>query len=240
MIPRTNYGTFFNLQDSFYPVNQYWKHTFQIKFPKDISFPDLPLPCGHNVNTSLCDHLGRSVQHINFIRKQGLHAVHTTMNEIYAALPDTPQGHIPRRKRSLLPFLGKVGHSLFGLATDNDIKTITKHIEQLEKHQGVLFQELQHYNFSSIMQLMDQRMTNMMTAVQFNHHALLSLKQSLTANSESVNNALTSIITFLADSIRIVTMLELKVNQFLDGILDMTKGQLSQHIVSTCGKSCSK
>ena len=28
-------------------------------------------------------------------------------------------------------------------------------------------------------------------------------------------------------------MVELKINQFLDGILDMTKGKLSQHILST-------
>ena len=70
-------------------------------------------------------------------------------------------------------------YSLFGLARDNDIKTISKHIDQQENYQVVLFQELQHQNFLSIMQLVDQRMSNVMSAVQFNHHALQSLKQSL-------------------------------------------------------------
>ena len=46
-----------------------------------------------------------------------------------------------------------------------------------------------------------------------------------------MDKALSSILTFLADSIRIVTKLEFKLNRFLDGILQMKKGKLSHDII---------
>ena len=183
IIPRTNYGIFFQHHDSFFPMVQYWRHTFQINIHNEIRLPDLPLPCAPELNTSTCDHLARSVEHINFIRRQGVESIQATLNEIYQVIPDSPKISVSRGKRSLLPFLGKLGHSLFGLATDNDIKTISQHIEHLEKHQNLLLHELQNQNFSSIMKLVDQRMNNAMRAVQFNFHALQSLKQSWMSNT---------------------------------------------------------
>ena len=178
MLPRTNYGVFFKPTGTMCPSSQYWKHTFQITLPKTISLPDLPLPCEPDVNTTMCQPLHRSIEHVNFIRTQGLQTINATFTEIYEIIPNEHRMQVPRHKRSLLPFLGKIRHSLFGLATDSDIATISQHIHKLEEHETLLFQELNHHNFSSFMKLADKRMTNTMNAVQFNYHVLQTLRQN--------------------------------------------------------------
>ena len=233
IVPRTNYGVFFESKGYLHLYSHSWTHTFEVRLPHKIHLPLLPLPCGTAINTSACEHLDRSVEHVNFLRQQGEQVINATITDIHSLLPETTHTKPTRTRRSLIPFLGKIGHSLFGLATDDDIKAVKMHISQLQKHQDELFAELVQQNFSSYMKITDRRISNVMTAAQFNFHALTSLRQTWTSQMDDMYGAMSSIITFLADSVRIVTELETRLEKFHHGLILLKQGTLSEYIIPT-------
>ena len=80
-----------------------------------------------------------------------------------------PKAVIQRSKseRSLLPFIGQFSKTLFGMATTDDVNTLSRHINVLSKRTNELGMALTQHgaHFSSYIRSANKRIDNLMMAI---------------------------------------------------------------------------
>ena len=219
MLPLTNYELFV----------EYWYHTFQVDLPKSLQLSPLPDICnlqGRNNDSDImeCEPIQRAIEHINYIRNHTVITFEQFRASLYRLLPNSPLPHTTKRKRTLLmPWVSELGRFAFGFGKDEDVKTLASHIQALQERQNLVLNEINHGNegFSSFMATADARMTETMKAVQFNEHAISSLKQQLAFDFTKFTQVGSSISIFMTDNIRISSILTKEIEDFSNGILDM-------------------
>ena len=135
------YGILFKDAGSIVLSTNVWKHTFEIQIPNDIS-PTLDLSgCGQANGDA--EELCPSHGHILPLLEQFNHLSSRVNQKIIKTLEvvtrlSGPKLNIPevndtlptrsRSARSLIPLIGEVGSSLFGLATEGQLKTLARHV----------------------------------------------------------------------------------------------------------------
>ena len=146
MINRVNYGVFFNPIKEAYSVHDHWLHTFELIVPQ-IWIPQRP-------NISECDtdneddpHFDQCIYYFDILdamdkqQKHYFHMLNQTMTQLDHAL------HLPqhktrksdsRSKRRIFGFIGELSHTIFGTATEKDVKLVASHVENLENKTGRL------------------------------------------------------------------------------------------------------
>lgn len=86
-----------------------------------------------------------------------------TLQAAYDLLPHVSlPPNLAKRRRSLLPFIGKIASSLFGTATEDDIKALAAHVQAISKSQSQMLSgfQVQTEHMSSFMTLSQERMNN--------------------------------------------------------------------------------
>ena len=146
MINRVNYGVFFNPIKEAYSVHDHWLHTFELIVPQ-IRIPQRP-------NISECDtdneqdpRFDQCIYYFDILdamdkqQKHYFHMLNQTMTQLDHAL------HLPqhktrksdsRSKRRIFGFIGELSHTIFGTATEKDVKLVASHVENLENKTGRL------------------------------------------------------------------------------------------------------
>ena len=88
---------------------------------------------------------------------------------------NTPVPHSrSRSKRSLLPFIGDLSHSLFGTATEKEMNEVRKHVELLEKRSDRMNEAFSNFSdhLYSFIQVSISRYENLEVGIMDNHQAL--------------------------------------------------------------------
>lgn len=73
-------------------------------------------------------------------------------------------------KRALLPFVGDLSKSIFGIATENDVRVLAGHINALTRQQNKVVRALAKHggDLSSYINQVDDRMDNLMEGIKEN------------------------------------------------------------------------
>ena len=128
VISRPNVGVVFSQEQDMPIPPTIWHHTLAIPFKLTSSWTP-PLALCNNSNTDIC----RVIQNLHSLYSEAILRVHdqiasTEMNIIHMA----ELTKSTRQKRGLFDFIGKGAKSLFGLATNEDLKVLAQHILKLQ------------------------------------------------------------------------------------------------------------
>lgn len=139
-----------------------------------------------------------------------------------------------RSKLVLLPLVGELSKSIFGVATTNDVNVLTQHINQLTRNNNKVAKALKRYggDFSSFVTHIDQRLSNAMKGMKAKsitiNRKITELKQV-----ESELPAITSLFTgYLMRHINDAFLLETFLTNLRASLSDLAEGKLSPWIIT--------
>ncbi len=258
---RLNYGVIFTPTEYVHASNQYWSHLFKVRLPDAnlamaSRFPVCQTPVNTQVRNRVKSYhalsqapeptpppakcinqsspLYDALEEYDNVQLKLKDMMNDTLSKIKVLIPSQDKLPSPnsRSKRSLLPFLGSLGKSLFGLATENDVKTLAKHIDFLEKNNrqtGSLF-ESQNKKLTSFMQTTSHRIANAVQQITSNSDQILMLDKHLLQldNLLTYSLHLTRVLTHQA---HLAVSLEYHLENFLQSVYQLQAGKLSPLLI---------
>lgn len=229
---RLNYGVMFQKQIDVDFASDTWVHTFEIPLFLDVTLPELS-KCTLR-NPKYCFTLHQLSVNIKVIRTKLKSHLDSAKQLVYALIPEIKMPLKSRSKRALLPFVGELSKSLFGVATSNDVNVLAQHINQLTKNNNKVAKALKRYggDFSSFVTHIDERLSNAMKGMKAEsvtiNRMITELKQV-----ESELPAITSIFTgYLMRHLNDAFLLETFLTNLRASLSDLAEGKLSPWIIS--------
>jgi hypothetical protein len=102
-------------------------------------------------------------------------------------IPETT-GNKGFSKRALLPFVGDLSKSIFGIATENDVRVLAGHINALTRQQNKVVRALARHggDLSSYINQVDDRMDNLMEGIKENKALTKILAAKITNETDKL------------------------------------------------------
>ena len=122
----------------------------------------------------------------------GSSTLNSTLKSLKHILSQHSNSRTPTRSsRSILPIVGQLSKTLFGLATEDDVQLLARHIYSIEKGREESKQAFAKYqqklNSELYMTTANQRITNIVAATTDNYKVLRVLARKLTTFSNSAS-----------------------------------------------------
>ncbi len=162
--------------------------------------------------------------------------VNTALTRIRELIPESTVSKMSQHRRSLLPFIGDLSHTLFGTATTKEVNILKEHINAMIKtSNGIAHSFSLHSDkMQSFMTTVDKRISNVMQSVQDNHREIVEVVRQMNKVSNMVKQEETvmlSAVTVLLKHTKIAAQIEQKVRQFMEGVYNLLQGKLSPNLV---------
>ncbi|KAK3097343.1 hypothetical protein FSP39_008811 [Pinctada imbricata] len=236
MVQRLNYGILFEPVNQLYLGQEYWAHTFEIPLPKKVYYHH-SLIC----NAPQCKHKQHILSTLNSLRMETEANVNATVREIHSLIPRTrflePKTYIgsSRSRRGLFDFIGDISKSLFGTATSDDVNTLKRHMEILNKNNKkvVKAMAMQEKHLSSFISTVNHRFDNVMSAVHENHKDTVALTSLLHTSIDALEHEMIILEELILKQTNASSQLKLSLEHLKLGIHDLVKGKLSPFLITT-------
>lgn len=209
-----------------------WVHTFEIPLFLDTTVPDLS-NCTLN-NPKYCLTLHQVSVNIKVIRNKLKNHLNSAKQLVYSLIPQITMPIKSRSKRALLPFVGELSKSIFGIATTNDVNVLAQHINKLTENNNKVAKALTRYggDFSSFVTHFDERLSNAMKGMKAESTTINRMITEL-KEVESEIPAMTSIFTgYLMRLINDAFLLETFLTNLRASLSDLAEGKLSPWIIT--------
>ena len=183
---RVNYGVLFDPIKEVYAIHDYWINTYEVKCPNANGMWYFQIHCesenkSKGTADQICAYYQAAFRGINEMRQEYGCLMNHTMTQLMQALPPKPPNYrqSARARRKLFGFIGQLLHTLFGTATEKDVRLASSHVEALEKKSQTMAATLANvtHDLSSFMTLSSDRMNNMKQQVIDEHNVLENLSQ---------------------------------------------------------------
>ena len=244
-ISKLNYGVVFEGEGSVCAVYDFWAHTYEIPFPglklnkfvKDRGNRSLSCEALARHHLEACYIMKDALKNVNEVRRRYMSNLNLSLKLAKEVMPfelgnHTTTGSRSRSKRSLLPFIGDLSRSLFGTATEKEVKQMAKHIDLLEKRNAGLAEAFAQYSddLSSFMTVANRRHNNLRQTIQDNHQAITALAQDMSEISNHLHHNL-QFSVLLNREIYLAMTLQEGLQEFLHGIHGLLHHQLSPYML---------
>ena len=241
VVNRVNYGVVFTKEVTAGVVYDYWTHTVRMPIPRVYQQKRVPVNCQHTLNNSFnrnCLPYSMIYQSVDRTRETYLKALNNeSLTHILEMMPShKPETCRSRSARAPLGFIGDIGHTLFGTARVKDVKLLARHFEALEAKSGKTLSKMAKFteNFSSFIQISENRYSKLKVAVKENHLAVANLADNLNnleANLAQQRITSTIMITLFVEELYHTINLQAGLSEFLEGVHDLMRHKLSRHII---------
>ncbi len=185
-----------------------------------------------NMTAELLEDLRQDINDLEWDWTEMKENTKTVAKQMLTHTPQVPDSH--RTKRFLGNPFAWIGKSLFGLASNSDVKRLAMAVQHLQRNQeGSLdqFKALKE-DATSFMRLSNNRMDGLRDAIQHVYQRLSvatdAIRQRTTANAQLLVFSVGA-ITKLLDKIHLI---ERQMNTFTNGIKALLWGRLSPDLVS--------
>lgn len=231
-IQRLNYGILFKDKGQLILGTEYWRQTYALQLPAIPRIHPEKNPCGLVT--------GPNCKHLQYIASQ-LHELHhathrkllQTLHFINRHVP-APTHSTTQTKRALFGFVAEWSKSLFGTATETDIKTLSRHIKQLANQQtkvlGILTQHGHH--MSSYTSLTNKRIDDLQHTVNDNFKAIVNITTEFQQDIDNLETDMVKITQMW--NTQTTAALELE-NDFLElkiAVQNLLAGHLSPVLIT--------
>jgi len=225
-----NYGVVFEREAKLTLAQEYWLHTYEIALPEHVPFPVM-VPCYKDNNTCLL--IANVLSQLNAIRLETDARLNNTLKTVNKLVPHASIVRKSRSKRALLPFIGKFSQTLFGTATVDDVNTLGKHINALNKRTRSLANALLQHgeHLSSFMQKSNDRMNNLMDGIKQNNVAIRYITSQLKKSTTTLQQSFEDMTSLLIHQLQISNKLNHELDELKLAVVDLANGNLSPLIL---------
>ena len=230
-LQRLNYGVVFEPLDQIHLATEHWMHTFAIQLPKGLNVLDI---AGCNLDQNKCKIVNDVLLEINQIRQDTQHIMNNTINSIISLIPErNVTKRQSRRRRSLLPFIGRISKSLFGTATSDDVQMLANHVNALNRLTRTMAHSMQQHdnNLASYMHTMDNRVANIVKGIKENELAIEHIQTQLFESFNNLEQTFSAMNVLIAKQIEKSRALEKSFSELLKGTYDLVEGKLSPYLI---------
>ncbi|XP_069132410.1 uncharacterized protein [Argopecten irradians] len=233
-IQRLNYGILFEPTAKVYLGQEYWSHTFKMPMPKRMYLPEIP-PCRRQT----CKMADTVIKSLNNLRMQCMSSINATVMQIHHLVPhsyfqNTLALSSRRSKCGLFDFIGQISKSLFGTATSNDVENLKRHMQVLNNNNVKLAKAMaqEAHQLTSFMSTVNDRLDNVVKAVQINHDQTITLSNQFAASLDGIEHEFVLLENMMLSQINVTTVLNKHLEHAQLAIHDLVKGKLSPFLFS--------
>jgi hypothetical protein len=176
-VRRHNYGVIFQANGVTYPNSGVWSHTFHITLPMVSTWPTVSDWCVIDSFKQICSEFPGLTTLVRNFTNNTQHQFRQSLHQVYDLLRNSPlPSDLSKRKRSLLPFIGRLSSSLFGTASEDDVRLVESHVQAISKSQSGLLSGFQRHTqlMSSFISLSQERMNNFDTLLKQQYDSVIS------------------------------------------------------------------
>ena len=137
-----------------------------------------------------------------------------------------------RSKRAPFGFIGSISRSLFGTATEKEIKQISNHIKALEQRNIHLGEAMSTFSedLSSFMTVSNEKISNLQLGIEDNHDAIMSIARGMREVSSSLQHNL-QFTVLIAKELYLAMNLQESLQEFLHGVHGLLHHKLSPYLL---------
>jgi hypothetical protein len=229
---RLNYGVIFQKQTDVDFASDVWIHTFEIPLYLNMDIGDISVCSQSNQKFCLITH--QLSININVIGRRLRAHVTDTRNLVYDLIPQTRLPINSRAKRALLPFVGELSKSIFGIATSNDVNILAQHINRITQKENRIAKALQRYggDFSSFITHEDKRITNAVNGIKQNGIAINNLITKINIVDSQIPSLMSAFTSYLIKHLNNAFRVETFLTNLRASLSDLAEGKLSPWILS--------
>ena len=231
---RINYGIIFEKESQIYFSAEHWTHTyvFKLERPKDL-IPIWPA-CINCTNTDnmLNTNIRYVFSQLNKLHNETIADIDKTIQNIFKLIP-SHEFAANRKRRSVLPIIGKISKGLFGLATVDDVQKIANYVNILKQKQNKAIESFSHEVdiLHSFMSATDQRNSNLIKGVKENNRVLNKINRDLQVNFDKLQEKNSMVMSILVDQIQKSSKLSKAFSDLMLGIHSLLQNRLTTNLV---------
>lgn len=122
---------------------------------------------------------------------------------------------IPIKTRTFY-FVGEISKSLFGTATSDDITTLQRHMQILNRHNVKLAKAMAHQDqhLSSFINTVDNRFSNVLAAVKKNHQDAVAISRFVHASMDALDHEFFIMSQLIIKQTNVPAQLEKKLEKY--------------------------
>ena len=236
ILSRVNYGVLFDPIRTAFAVHDYWMHTFEVETHQMIAHRMPSVTCSWNDTNHPCYYY----ENVHKSRDKMQEEYYTMLNETLAQLEDAldlPEHNMDhnndfRSKRKIFGFIGELSHTIFGTATEKDVKLVAAHVEKLENRSALMAKMLSNFtqDLSSFMTVSSKRMNNLKQQIVDEHDAISKLSVLYQHLSTHETRQALLIMKIIKEH-HYTFVYHAAVSQFLQGAQDLLQDKLSMYLV---------
>ena len=230
---RINYGTIFEHKYQIYFSSEHWAHTYIFKLERPMELnPFWPACNCTNKTIPLHPDFKYVLYQLNALHNNTLAEIDNVISEIFELIPQH-DFESRRKRRSLIPIIGRISKGLFGLATTEDVQKIANYINYAQKKQNKEIKGFTHEIdiLHSFMSATDFRINNVIKGVKENNMMLMRINQDLHANFEKLQEKNSMIMSILVDQLQKSSYLSHSFANLKYGIYNLMRNQLTTNII---------
>lgn len=206
--------------------SEHWQHTFVI----DLKIPNFQ----HDDQPKCkCPEIAAVSKHLSSVHNDTMLYVDTVTNNILDMVHVSDK--LPsRRRRSLLPFVGKIASGLFGLSTSSDVQKIANNLNALHKNNDKLDASFKHQIdiMSSFMATSNERFNNAITGLKNNHDMIVQMENSFESFSDNFEEKQSWLFAKVIDQSYNYNFIRNNYQNLYLGFITLLQGKLSPLLIS--------
>ncbi len=157
-----------------------------------------------------------------------------TVRTIKEMIPEsTPPGAKSREKRAWLPFLGSFAHTVAGVATDAQLKTVMDHVNALSgemKLRDIAF-NLTSHTMASVLSRTQSRLQNMVALINATHQKLLNVGKVMINETRWLKKLFAQLILLMGHELHNAAETRARAQILLLGVTRSMSGILSPELI---------
>ena len=240
---KINYGVKFERIGKMSVAQQYWRHTFQVLIPTMRQAPQLaeqircPTVAPSSHLQEMCKEISNMYGHIDQLTDNMHQRLTVLDNSIKMLIPDTNKTVNKQwskgKRTALLPFIGDLSHSLFGTATEKDLDVLRRHMNNMVSVEKKFIEAFHSESDSmhSYMTANTQQINNILTTVHLNHDSLVTLHNEMEHSLNQVVKTFSTLMHILINQTTALNFLSHQLDNFFHGIEKLQNGQLSPFLI---------
>lgn len=225
-VHQLNYGTVFKKMPQLYSTSEFWTHTFVIGF-QDLDNVTNFVPCN-------CPRYENLMEQLANLNNDSITTIQNTREAILNLLQYSNKHSNPSRsRRSLLPFIGDITKSLFGIATTSDLQNVANHVNALQKAHIALNTKFNHEAelLTSFMATTNDRFNNAIAGIQDNHNLIEQYRLKVENTFNDLRNQQSWLMSIVLSQMTHHQVIQQYYSSLFSGFITLLNGKLSPLII---------
>ena len=233
VVSRINYGILFKPQGQMYSSEEHWTHTFIMHLERPSSLNPFLQACNDcplKGNSSMDER--HVLMQLEKLHDRTLKGINVVLDNIFNLIPEHTVT-VSRKKRSIIPIIGDIGKTLFGFATQKDLKQLANAMRRIQQTQNKEMIGFAHEVdiLHSFMTTTDNRINNLIKGLKENNIVINQLNRKFIHEYKNLQEKTAIIMSILIDQLQKGAELTNTYSSIMTGVFNLLQKKLTTSII---------